>query len=207
MNRKIIGFLVATGVMFGCCVNMAMAGNQVEESFFNKSLHFRGEGMRYWYEKDDGFMKVTGVPYNALGCKNCHVKNCDTCHAVENNGIKAFSTQKAKDMQTCLPCHSREKLAMKFDKEANTADVHFAAGMQCVDCHDGRDVHGDGKAYDSMRQPGVVRARCENCHTPDSENAPAFDTAIYEHRRHKKNLDCSACHVQSTMACPQLPFR
>ena len=33
------------------------------ESFYHKSLHATGEGMRYWYEKEDGFMQITGIPY------------------------------------------------------------------------------------------------------------------------------------------------
>ena len=36
------------------------------EISFEKSLHRTGEGMRYWYEKNDGFMSVTGMPYAQL---------------------------------------------------------------------------------------------------------------------------------------------
>lgn len=42
------------------------------------------------------------------------------------------------------------------------ADLHFDAGMQCVDCHVGRDVHGDGWLYNSSKFQ--VAVRCENCH-------------------------------------------
>ena len=41
-------------------------------------------------------------------------------------------------------------------------DAHFAAGMHCVDCHVGRDVHGDGRIYSSSK--GQVTIRCEDCH-------------------------------------------
>ena len=41
-------------------------------------------------------------------------------------------------------------------------DLHFDAGMACVDCHVGGDVHGDGNLYRSERyQTGI---RCEDCH-------------------------------------------
>ena len=41
-------------------------------------------------------------------------------------------------------------------------DLHFAAGMTCVDCHVGSDVHGDGWMYSTAKyQVGV---RCEDCH-------------------------------------------
>jgi hypothetical protein len=41
-------------------------------------------------------------------------------------------------------------------------DLHFSAGMTCVDCHVGSDVHGDGWMYSTAKfQVGV---RCEDCH-------------------------------------------
>ncbi len=41
-------------------------------------------------------------------------------------------------------------------------DLHFAAGLACMDCHVGGDVHGDGNLYASERyQVGI---RCEDCH-------------------------------------------
>jgi hypothetical protein len=41
-------------------------------------------------------------------------------------------------------------------------DLHFAAGMVCMDCHVGGDVHGDGNLYSSERDQ--VGVRCEDCH-------------------------------------------
>ena len=181
-------------------------GPQPEQSFFENSLHHTGEGMRYWYEKDDGFMQMTGVPYDNLGCKNCHVKTCDPCHAEKQGDVMAFSTEKAKKMETCFTCHSRESLSMKFDEKANMTDVHFSANMACADCHEGRDVHGDGKKYTSMRQKGALDAKCENCHTPEGEEAPEFSMEIKAHQRHGESHHCAACHVQSTMACLNCHF-
>jgi len=31
-------------------------------SFYNQSLHFTGNGMRYWYEEPNGFMSITNIP-------------------------------------------------------------------------------------------------------------------------------------------------
>lgn len=42
------------------------------------------------------------------------------------------------------------------------ADVHYLAGMACVDCHVGSDVHGDGRLYSSARHQ--LDLRCEDCH-------------------------------------------
>lgn len=43
-----------------------------------------------------------------------------------------------------------------------TGDVHFAAGMECIDCHTSRDVMGDGYAYQNMYLQTEVA--CEDCH-------------------------------------------
>ena len=55
MKTRWMGVLVifVAALVFG--TSLLIAGPQPENSFFNKSLHHRGEGMRYWYEKDDGF--------------------------------------------------------------------------------------------------------------------------------------------------------
>ena len=41
-------------------------------------------------------------------------------------------------------------------------DVHFAAGMECIDCHTSRDVMGDGYSYRTMYQQTEVA--CRDCH-------------------------------------------
>ena len=43
------------------------------KSFYDKSLHSTGEGMRYWYEREDGFMQITGIPYKDLGLSLIHI--------------------------------------------------------------------------------------------------------------------------------------
>jgi hypothetical protein len=41
-------------------------------------------------------------------------------------------------------------------------DLHFSAGMDCVDCHIGQDVHGDGNLYSTAKYQTAVK--CEDCH-------------------------------------------
>ncbi len=55
---------------------------------------------------------------------------------------------------------SDEDVLNNFDE--TPPDLHFSAGMVCMDCHVGADVHGDGNLYRSERyQTGI---RCEDCH-------------------------------------------
>ena len=51
------------------------------------------------------------------------------------------------------------------------ADVHFEAGMHCVDCHVGADVHGDGRIW--TEGAAAVQVRCSHCHGTVEE--PALD--------------------------------
>lgn len=176
------------------------------KSFFTKSLHFTGEGMRYWYEEEGGFMDITGIPYNQLGCKSCHVKSCDSCHAQKKNGSMNFSVAKTRSIDTCTKCHSREKLSFKFDKKQGITTAHMDAGLVCADCHLGSDVHGDGTMRSSMRSAGAVQADCEDCHVDQAMPAPELDTSLKSHTVHKDKLDCAACHVSNTMACLNCHF-
>lgn len=41
-------------------------------------------------------------------------------------------------------------------------DIHFAKGMDCIDCHTSRDVMGDGYAYENMYQQTEIS--CQDCH-------------------------------------------
>ena len=62
-------------------------------------------------------------------------------------------------------------------------DAHFAAGMHCVDCHVGRDVHGDGRIYSSSK--GQVTLRCEDCHGDARAPARPDDDGVF--RSYKGN--------------------
>jgi hypothetical protein len=179
--------------LLAMCIPAAM--NQGEdETCFSKSLHSSGEGMRYWYEKEDGLKSVTGVPYDQLSCQKCHAKSCDVCHVKKEGEKCSYSTQKAKDMNTCLACHARAQATMQAGKEKGVTDVHFAKGMVCTDCHNAEDVHGDGTSRHSMRDEGAVKAACTNCHQPKEQD-------IRPHTVHRGKLDCTACHVSNSMSC------
>jgi hypothetical protein len=175
-------------------------------SFFTDSLHYTGEGMRYWYEESGGFYNITKIPYYQLDCKSCHVKSCDACHFGKKGAKSVFKVKKARDMNTCLPCHTREGMTFRFDAERNKLDVHVAAGMVCATCHGHYDVHGDGRFRSSMRHPKAVRTDCRGCHVDQQVRSPEFDPETESHEAHGDRLDCAACHVRETMACYNCHF-
>jgi hypothetical protein len=170
-----------------------------QESFFEKSLHHTGEGIRNCYESEDGLMSITGIPIREIDyCQKCHVRTCDACHA-EQIGKKSFYTEaKAKEMKTCLKCHGRAKLTLKLGRDKENLDVHVAKGMACADCHTGEDVHGDGHSYKSMRDPDALKVSCTTCHP--------VDKSTRAHQVHGDKLDCAACHVSSSVACMNCHF-
>ncbi len=172
-----------------------------EDCFYLSSLHYTTKGMAYWYDKANGGLEtLTGIPYASenLDCINCHVKSCDVCHKTISGDAMAYSVNAARNQDICLNCHKREKTIMKIDQDANRLDVHAGKGMICVDCHSGKDIHGDGQEYHSMKQPGAITAKCERCH-------PSVPESI-SHRVHEGKLDCKACHVQHVVSCQNCHF-
>jgi hypothetical protein len=170
-----------------------------QECIFKSSLHYTAEGMAYWYDKSQGGLEtITGVSYNDLGCKNCHISSCDVCHKTEVDGKLVYSNDPAMNQDMCLKCHAREASIMKINKKANTPDVHFAAGMKCMDCHTTREMHGDGVKYSSMRQPGAMDVNCEECHDDIAKTT--------SHTIHGNRVDCKSCHVQQVVSCTNCHF-
>ena len=49
-------------------------------------------------------------------------------------------------------------------------DVHFRAGMVCIDCHTGAEVMGDGIAHESLK--GQLEITCNDCHVPVFRREP-----------------------------------
>ena len=170
-----------------------------EDCYFLSSLHYTTNGMQHWYSKENGGLEViTGIPYDSLGCKNCHTPGCDVCHKIEKNEKFAYSTEISKSQTICLKCHGRTRSMLKIDKAVNQQDVHFERGMQCMDCHTAREMHGDGVKYASLEQPGAMDTKCENCHEEiDSTNA---------HTVHGEKLDCKACHLRHVVSCTNCHF-
>lgn len=165
----------------------AQAAPQSNDAFYTKSLHFTARGFAHWYAKEQGGPElITGQPYSAMGCGDCHVGTCDTCHRKDVSGKPTYSLAVAHTEAACAKCHS----VPTGDKAK--ADVHASRGMTCMSCHTTREVHGNGVAYATYAEPGAVEARCENCH--DGAKCKAFTV-------HNAKVDCSACHARAADQC------
>jgi len=56
-------------------------------------------------------------------------------------------------------------------------DIHFSAGMDCIDCHTSREIMGDG--YASANMHGQLEVTCENCHG-SALKAPIYRAILRE---------------------------
>jgi hypothetical protein len=202
MKRNVIILLTVLGlIMSGFLVQGYSEDIKKEECFFLTSLHYTTRGMAYWYDKANGGLEtLTGIPYSStkLDCINCHVKSCDACHKMVAEDKMSYSAAAARNQDICLNCHKREKTIMKIDQDAQQMDVHVNKQMQCMDCHSVRAVHGDGKEYNSMKQPGAADAKCEHCHPSVPEST--------SHKIHGQKLECKACHVRHVISCQNCHF-
>lgn len=66
------------------------------------------------------------------------------------------------DIGESLHNHPPEFYLEAPEGSRHQGDLHFYAGLECADCHNGRDVHGDGRIYSTAKFQ--VSVRCENCH-------------------------------------------
>ena len=134
------------------------------------------------------------------------------------------------DTQVCTRCHNRSgRIALSYqglydgnnglvptrNGEAGpemtsgarnlthiTPDVHFAAGMECIDCHTSREVMGDGYAYRNMYLQTEVT--CEDCHG-SATGMPRYreitrenDEALRESRSYRQPVQYGMRMIQTS---------
>jgi len=154
---------------------------------YSTSLHYTWNGIEHEYAKGAGEDFGLTVPD---GCRKCHtpLKDCEVCHT-DNPHNGEIS------MDTCLHCHKKRpgpnycgKLAGHKEAEGLTPDVHYEAGMTCIDCHTADEIHGGG-----VNERLAVQVQCEDCHTTILD--------IPAHTLHSDKVDCAACHSAWHQTC------
>ncbi|MBW2477270.1 MAG: hypothetical protein JRE63_08125 [Deltaproteobacteria bacterium] len=89
-------------------------------------------------------------------CIHCHNRGART-------GVSYIGTMESDGYGTPWT-ESGGKQGKLHGKHYNhlTANVHYDAGMTCIDCHTKQDIHGDGNIYG--KKDKAVEIECENCH-------------------------------------------
>lgn len=134
-------------------------------------------------------------------CAICH-GTCGNCHVVRpatgGGGLSAgHNFNKTPHMlNVCVTCHvSRGGHAFLGVAPGTKPDLHQQLGFECISCHDGHELHGDGKPVD-QRYAYSELPTCEECH-PSSDLA----TANTYHRLHYDDFSCYVCHSQEYNNC------
>ena len=167
-------------------------GDSQRQEAFKSSLHHTGRGMAFWYGKENnGLELLTDQAYPQLACKKCHVASCESCHPPAAKSKAPAAKPDPVPAETCLKCHDQLAAHLKLNRGTPREDVHSAKGMTCLDCHTSREMHGNGQEYRSQKQVGAMEARCEKCHEDISDSRA--------HRKHRKKVECQACHAGSMM--------
>ena len=141
--------------------------------------------------------KIDGYNNN---CAQCH-GTCGNCHvvrpAVGGGGLSmGHNFNKTPDMlKVCVTCHvSRGGHAFLGVAPGTKTDLHLEQmGFDCLSCHDGHELHGDGQPveqrYDYSELP-----ECENCHD-------GLESANTYHSVHFEDFNCQVCHSQDYNNC------
>lgn len=133
-------------------------------------------------------------------CATCH-GTCGNCHVVRplagGGGLaNGHSFAKTPDMvNVCVTCHtSRGGHAYLGVGTGTVPDVHFTAKkFECLDCHSGAELHGDGEPVD-QRYAYSKLPKCTECHT-------GINNSNKYHSMHSGDFNCQVCHSQNYNNC------
>ncbi len=106
-----------------------------------------------------GIHPALNIKVNNDKCFGCHSRSA----RISLNYEGWFETE--LKVKTLKNSHPYRVLEDKRVLEYKGADVHFQAGMVCIDCHTARDVMGDGTVYNHQEEQ--VEISCMDCHTKE----------------------------------------
>jgi len=169
------------------------------------SLHEQG-----WGQKKSVAMRMGHAAFDKLPEKlqAAYSQNCATCHAgcgdchvnrpkAAGGGLyKGHQFSRTPDMRdTCVACHSSRGGHAYFGLGVGAQpDVHLIqAGFACLECHDQKQLHGDGRIYENRYQTSLS-PKCQDCHDDT-------DASNDYHKAHIQTFDCHVCHSQDYNNC------
>ena len=98
----------------------------------------------------------------------------------------------------CSTCHTSRGRHAYFGVAAGTEpDVHLTKqGFECLDCHSGAELHGNGDTTVTHRYAYSELPSCFDCH---SEVSLASSNTY--HSKHMGDFNCQVCHSQDYNNC------
>ncbi len=117
-------------------------------------------------------------------CATCHFQGGRiglTFRGIREGGFRGQEPANGKAINSALYGHSPPFYYTDEDTtndvDETPPDLHQAAGMVCVDCHVGSDVHGTASIFSSSKQEYDIR--CEDCHGTIREAAKPDANGFY----------------------------
>lgn len=149
----------------------------------------------------------------AENCTSCHT-TCGDCHVSQPASVGGgfvnghLFSKNPSTLLNCGACHNTTVGNEYLGKQQGQAqpDIHFAkAQMDCVNCHTGQKMHGQGAECISCHKgpstatvkpkdhlyDGVQAPRCESCHV----NVSTGQDGVIFHQMHGSKLSCQVCHA------------
>ncbi len=186
---------------------------------FPESLHSSLQG--YWT-----VLETRSTPENHPAieemfgnhCARCHA-SCGDCHVGQPASVGGglfdghLFTRTPPMTRSCTACHgSRVGNEYLGKNDEYPGDVHFREGrMNCVDCHDSHEMHGQpanctqchtapvemDMAPADHRYAGLQSPTCDSCHP----NVLLGKDNIEMHTVHGADLSCQVCHSITYTSC------
>ncbi|HOJ52100.1 MAG TPA: multiheme c-type cytochrome [Syntrophales bacterium] len=178
----------------------AMCHKKITDTYA-KALHYTTVGQKTGiaHRFSEGERKIFEDRVFEKSCRTCHA-SCGACHVkaqpVGGIGIgliKNHKFVKKSEGKTCAFCHGGRVYTEYTGEYGEAPDIHYQKGMLCLDCHQKSELHGDGNAYQSMREV-KDRPSCTKCHKLGNEPKLTTRTA---HQVHQGKVSCYGCHVAS----------
>ena len=133
-------------------------------------------------------------------CSACHT-SCGGCHVSRPNFaqkgfVKGHVFQKRSDpINQCTACHG-SRVGYEFFGERGQGDVHAAkAAMDCVACHQAREMHAAAPKDLTGRYHLKEMGRCTDCHQDLQYGS------VRDHTIHIGKVQCQVCHSQTYVNC------
>ncbi len=176
--------------------------------------------------------------HRGMGCSACHVPYPNS----SDGEPRTHGLVRSVGVTACLKCHNANHVGADYvglyekdfergfispfvegrqpsriygaEQHRLASDVHFRAGMECMDCHTLDEVHGSGTPPKAA-VPNLTIS-CEGCHVRGDHPAvlredngdllllrgpgrkiPRWNPDLIPHRiaEHRAKLRCSACHA------------
>ena len=171
---------------------------------YASSIHYNLHGMANGLAEFADVMSLSESAHHdevfEQDCFKCHA-TCGDCHVSRaknySNGLVDQHTFLGTPSmeENCYACHNARNAGEYMGTIGFGSDLHFQAGMTCMDCHPVDNFHGSGEETYNMWEENLPA--CTDCHT-DKDPAVARDV---NHSVHGDSLSCQVCHAQPYNNC------